>query len=477
VNVEEFVFRAENPSEELLFVNSFPGRDFLQNPGRFSLPLLPFGEGWRISLESRSAGATLAIGRTVPLSLSSEENRATLFFAGVNAFHFPPTQPGLSFACEAESGAACVSVCNMADGSALLIGSKGTARFDPASYRFTLIPEISGRTGARCISTSEGTVIVGGVSSNTQERVSSVALTLDGKATLIDDPDGLLNRVGHQATEIPLASQSVSSIPGGTQIEADTAMVVITGGVGALGTPANDIGLLFFKASGEAWVEKMPLSGASAAALDGRSGYSAVQVLLPPDPSGPEGNSRAALLLIGGFEKDGRRSKKVHKLALSRQDVETTEMREARSELGAVRLANGEVLVAGGRGEDGQALKSSERFDPVTNSAFAPGPEMISPRSGHTMTLLQNGQVLIAGGVFGGESGEGAPPLQILREAELFDDTAVAGGRFLGVSDMRIPRTGHAALSLRDGAVLLVGGRGSSGLRAASDTVELFVPR
>lgn len=67
--------------------------------------------------------------------------------------------------------------------------------------------------------------------------------------------------------------------------------------------------------------------------------------------------------------------------------------------------------------------------------------DMITARSGHTATLLQNGKVLIAGG---GTS-----------SAELYDPST---GFFTATRDMTTPRRYHTATLLADGRVLIAGG-------------------
>jgi hypothetical protein len=59
-------------------------------------------------------------------------------------------------------------------------------------------------------------------------------------------------------------------------------------------------------------------------------------------------------------------------------------------------LQNGKVLVAGGDRE-GNATSRSEIYDPSTGS-WTNAALMTVPRGGHTATLLPNGKVLIAGG-------------------------------------------------------------------------------
>jgi len=91
---------------------------------------------------------------------------------------------------------------------------------------------------------------------------------------------------------------------------------------------------------------------------------------------------------------------------------------------------------------------------------------MISARSTHTATLLQNGQVLVAGGadVFygGGQSSS-------LSSAELFDPTT---GNFTATADMSAMREQHTATLLNTGEVLVVGG--SNGTIGYSTTTTVL---
>jgi len=60
-------------------------------------------------------------------------------------------------------------------------------------------------------------------------------------------------------------------------------------------------------------------------------------------------------------------------------------------------LPNGEVLVAGGVDDTFTPSVSAELYDPATGTWTATG-SMRTRRASHTATLLTNGQVLVAGG-------------------------------------------------------------------------------
>lgn len=139
----------------------------------------------------------------------------------------------------------------------------------------------------------------------------------------------------------------------------------------------------------------------------------------------------------------------------------------------AVRLDDGRVLVAGGLAE-GQLLASAEVFDPETGS-WEDVADMGQPRLGHTMTVLRNGRVLVAGGT--GESGAASGGSQTVRpeaSAEVFDP---AENEWTPVGDMLDGRFEATATSLEDGRVLIAGGLGPrNGDVAPLASAELFDP-
>jgi hypothetical protein len=87
---------------------------------------------------------------------------------------------------------------------------------------------------------------------------------------------------------------------------------------------------------------------------------------------------------------------------------------------------------------------------------------MLEPRSGHSATLLQDGKVLIAGGMRHNQD--------FYRSAELYDPTT---GRFQATGAMAVARVGHAAVLLHSGKVLVAGGWIDMG---STDSAELYDP-
>jgi hypothetical protein len=112
--------------------------------------------------------------------------------------------------------------------------------------------------------------------------------------------------------------------------------------------------------------------------------------------------------------------------------------------------ASGQVLVAGGYGAATEELVSAELYDPSSQGFRSTGALNVA-RSGATATLVANGTVLLAGGR-GANLTTGVATLGI---AEIYDPGA---GTFAVPGAMSAPREYHAAALLRDGRVLLAGG-------------------
>lgn len=90
---------------------------------------------------------------------------------------------------------------------------------------------------------------------------------------------------------------------------------------------------------------------------------------------------------------------------------------------------------------------------------------LIVPRSQHTPTLLDDGRVLLAGGVEGPGSTE---------TAEIFDPVT---RQFKPVGSMHLPREDHTAVKMLDGSVLIIGGQGPVILETDQAPLEVFDPR
>jgi hypothetical protein len=124
-------------------------------------------------------------------------------------------------------------------------------------------------------------------------------------------------------------------------------------------------------------------------------------------------------------------------------------MNYARSGHPMVRMLDGRLLVSGGRGEDGMSLAASEVYDPKSYRWTMVG-RNLTPRQDHTMVLLNDGRVMAVGGVTSYRL------CSANSSAEVFDPQT---GVWSALPDVPFPvGTGHVALRLLDGRVLVIGG-------------------
>ena len=133
----------------------------------------------------------------------------------------------------------------------------------------------------------------------------------------------------------------------------------------------------------------------------------------------------------------------------------------ARSDFTTTALQNGMVLVAGGVNSGGTVEKSVELYDPVNNNWIRTG-DMKTARRGHSAILLRDGRVLVSGGYDGTVS---------LNKAETFDPAT--GVWTMASGSLVQARRWHTSTLLNNDKVLIVGGSVSSG---SGTVVELFDP-
>jgi Kelch motif/Galactose oxidase, central domain len=150
------------------------------------------------------------------------------------------------------------------------------------------------------------------------------------------------------------------------------------------------------------------------------------------------------------------------------------EMSVGRASHTATLLSDGSVLVVGGT--DGEnAYDTAEIFDPETVSFTSIAARMERSRYGHTATLVNiegDDLVLIAGGFDG---------FSTVPFAVLFDPISQTFSDFLGEPETETAlisgRVSHTASALNDGRVLLAGGFvGTQESGNPTETTELFLP-
>jgi hypothetical protein len=139
----------------------------------------------------------------------------------------------------------------------------------------------------------------------------------------------------------------------------------------------------------------------------------------------------------------------------------------------ATLLTNGKVLFAGGEGVGRSAY--AELYDPATGRFTATG-SMTSRRVWHSLTLLPDGTVLAAGGETDGCSGNYCAFFGSVSSAELYDP---ATGTWTPTGDMTALREVHTATLLNDGRVLMAGGLFYGGIGVfygGTASAELYTP-
>jgi hypothetical protein len=128
----------------------------------------------------------------------------------------------------------------------------------------------------------------------------------------------------------------------------------------------------------------------------------------------------------------------------------------------ATLLSDGRVLIVGGMVRNQEFLDSAEIFDPNTRQ-FKTAGQMLSSRVGHFAALLNDGRVLIAGGWTKGTTTD---------KAEVYDPRT---GKFSAVGAMNNARAGATATTLKDGRVLITGGSREDD-RRGQRSAEIFDP-
>ncbi len=200
-----------------------------------------------------------------------------------------------------------------------------------------------------------------------------------------------------------------------------------------------------------------------------------VSVIAREAQGGGEPGAAIAAATVGGVDLSGTSGQLTLPLSLTLGKIDTfvntsadksscTELIADRRDHTATKLDDGRVLVVGGVRESGTSATfwaTTELFDPQAGS-FTAGPELAAGglRRGHRATTLEDRRILFTGGKWRyQDQGTGTISEQVWRPALVFDPALDDGhGAFAEPIVMRDARVYHTATLLPDGRVLLAGG-------------------
>ena len=163
------------------------------------------------------------------------------------------------------------------------------------------------------------------------------------------------------------------------------------------------------------------------------------------------------VLIIGGDNQNGMVSQAEIFDPVTQMSAFAAPLISARTDHTATRLPDNRVLLIGGRDQTG-SLQSTEIYNLLTTS-FLAGPAMMRARSGHTATILANDKILVTGG-------------DLFGNAEIYDPVTQSFSLVTG--SLNTPRKFHSAILLQNGQVMIVGGVNAQG--AVLNTAEVFDP-
>ncbi|NMO15073.1 hypothetical protein HPC49_08220 [Pyxidicoccus fallax] len=146
--------------------------------------------------------------------------------------------------------------------------------------------------------------------------------------------------------------------------------------------------------------------------------------------------------------------------------VQTGSLNVARTSFTLTLLQDGTVLVTGGYGWGGN-VSTVERYNPATGQ-FDLAASLANGRSSHTATLLQDGRVLVVGGFVG------SPSTGVTNTVEIYNPVT---GTWSNGAPTAVPHARHTATLLQDGRVLVVAGTNALTTTAGGSTIcEIYNP-
>ena len=362
----------------------------------------------------------------------------------------PPVAQGFTATSSMHTARARHAAVLLKDGRVLVTGGMGVARnalasseaYDLHNLSFTATGNmVTARSGHTATVLLDGKVLIAGGDDGTGQALSSAELFDPGTGTFA--ATGSLNsgRIGHTATLLK------------------DGRVLIAGG----GTASAEL----FDPATQNFVSAPSMS-------TNRTFHAAVLL------------SDGRVLLVGGTDSNGSALGDIFDPATS-SFTATATGGTVDFNLAGLLLNNGTVLLVGGEFTallsggstrccltGPKSVKNANLFDPAGTGNFSFLTGMAASRASHTITLLADGSVLIAGGASIDSIAVGTTvntTVTPLATAEIFDPAA---GSFAMTTDMTTARTQHTATRLSTGDVLITGGINGSGTVLA--TAESYHP-
>jgi hypothetical protein len=176
------------------------------------------------------------------------------------------------------------------------------------------------------------------------------------------------------------------------------------------------------------------------------------------------------ILIVGGFNDDlgSLDSAELFDPKHDSMQLLPSRMSSPRELATAILLDDGRVFIAAGFSTHrGRTLYTADLYDPKTQTFTQSGSQMVTDRFGHAAVKLKDGRVLLVGGTEWQEGHTAIP----LASAEIYDPQTDEFHRTAG--DMAVPRDRPTATLLADGRVLIAGGQNG---KAGTTALEVFDP-
>jgi uncharacterized repeat protein (TIGR02543 family) len=317
-----------------------------------------------------------------------------------------------------------------------------------------------GYGGSMVVTVQSGHTITGALSGRGDTLTSSLLMQLEGPGVALGAITGTVTGVGApisinitKTTDLTVPTGSTATLTANTTYATWSGCDYVIRGVCTVAIPIDRTVTVTFPTLAQHAVSFYSNGGSAVAGQIVVTGGTATR---PPDPTSPGASFvgwylDAGLTALYAFSSPITANTVLYAKWRHYTFYPTGAMITARYDHTVTLLTDGTVLVAGGAGGNSTA----ERYDPATGKFSATG-AMQAGHEGHTATLLTTGEVLIAGG---------ATTL-----AERYHPTT---GQFSVTGAMNMSRSQSTATLLPDGRVLITGGHNGTTYLA---TAEVYDP-